>query len=367
MAAQRFICGNCGGKATVPPGYAKAKVRCEHCGYYAEVPPEMRAKPDEIPEAETPFDEPAAAPKKPPLRARLAEDFGEDEAPPEPQKGRARAVIARPQRDPRDHRPEFEEQIGVGQPLLEGDEIEHEGSLTTPYAVPGVGMKPCPECRGELPIDAVFCVHCGWELVGKKKGKALREFQPIDKTWHEGWSPSFRLYVFIALQFANAALMALGMHATGQSFRDVGNLGTNIFMNLLNAGLQAFILGSFETLRVIREPDGKCTLLKTRRYIFFPWPEFKIQWKKSSGVGILATHNPGFIAYVICFYLLTLGCLPGILFFFFVIRPERFNAALCNEYGGSDETILLCKNRDQAEDVTRTIAEASGLRWHSIL
>jgi len=367
MAAQRFICGNCGGKATVPPGYAKAKVRCEHCGYYAEVPPEMRAKPDEIPEAETPFDEPAAAPKKPPLRARLAEDFGEDEAPPEPQKGRARAVIARPQRDPRDHRPEFEEQIGVGQPLLEGDEIEHEGSLTTPYAVPGVGMKPCPECRGELPIDAVFCVHCGWELVGKKKGKALREFQPIDKTWHEGWSPSFRLYVFIALQFANAALMALGMHATGQSFRDVGNLGTNIFMNLLNAGLQAFILGSFETLRVIREPGGKCTLLKTRRYIFFPWPEFKIQWKKSSGVGILATHNPGFIAYVICFYLLTLGCLPGILFFFFVIRPERFNAALCNEYGGSDETILLCKNRDQAEDVTRTIAEASGLRWHSIL
>ena len=94
---------------------------------------------------------------------------------------------------------------------------------------------------------------------------------------------------------------------------------------------------------------------------------FKIGWKKSSGVGIMATHDPGYIAYLICIYLLMMGCLPGILFFLFVIRPERFNAALCNEYGGSDEVILHCKNREHAEDVTRTVAEASGLRWHNIL
>ncbi len=364
--AQRFICGNCGGKATVPPGYAKAKVRCEHCGYYAEVPAEMRASSDAVPEAETPFDQPTA-PKPPPIRARVADDFGEDEPPPPPKKGRAKGVIARPQRDPRDHRPEFEEEVGVGIPLLAGDHVEHEGPITTPYAVPGTGLKPCPECRGELPLDAAFCVHCGWELVGKRKMKAQREFEPIDKTWHEGWSPAFRMHVFITLQFVNVALMILGMYATGQSFKDVGNIGTNIVMNLLNAGLQAFILGSYETLRVIRDPGGKCTMIKTRRYVFFPWPEFKIQWKRSSGVGIMATHNPGFIAYVICFYLLTMGCLPGILFFIFVLRPERFNAAICNEYGGSDETILHCKNYEQAVDMTRTIAEASGLKWHRIL
>ena len=177
----------------------------------------------------------------------------------------------------------------------------------------------------------------------------------------------FRLQLFIALQFLNVALLILGMIATGQSFKDAGNIGTNIFMNLLNVGLQAFILGSFETLRATRDPGGRCTICKTRRYFFFKVPEFKVKWKLSSGVGILATHNPGFIAYVICFYLLAMGCLPGILFFIFVIRPERFSAALCNEFGGSDETILHCKNRDQAEDVTRTIAEASGLRWHRIL
>ena len=366
MAAQRFICGNCGGKATVPPGYAKAKVRCEHCGYYAEVPPEMRSAPDAVPEAETPFDQPTAAPKKPPIRARVADNFGEDEPPPPPKKGRAKAVISRPQRDPRDHRPEFEERIGVGLPLLAGDQIERDGEAT-PYEVPGTGLKQCPECKGDLPLDATFCVHCGWELAGKKALKAQREFEPIDKTWHEGWSPAFRLQLFIALQFANVALLILGMVATGQSFKDVGNISTNIFMNLINAAMQAFILGSFESLRATRDPGGRCTLIKTRRYVFVPMAPFKIPWKRSAGVGIMATHNPGFISYVICFYLLTMGCLPGILFYIFVIRPERFNAAICNEYGGSDETILHCKNYEQAVDVTRTIAEASGLKWHKIL
>ena len=366
MAVQRFICGNCGGKATVPPGYLKAKVRCEHCGYYADVPAAMRAVSEAVPELETPFDEPAA-PRKPPVRARVAETFGEDEPPPEPQKGRARAVIARPQRDPHDHRAEFEEQIGVGLPLLAGDDVEHDGPVTTPYAVPGTGLKPCPECRGELPIEATFCVHCGWEIVGKKKSKAQREFEPIDKAWHEGWSPAFRLQLFIALQFANIALLALGTVATGHSFRDAGHIGTTIFMNLVNVALQAFILGSFETLRVVRDPGGKCAIYKTRRYMFFKMPEFKIQWKLSSGIGILASHNPGLIAYIICFYLLATGCIPGILFFVFIIRPERFSAALCNEFGGTDETIFLCKSRLQAEEVARTIAEASGLRYHNIL
>ena len=362
MAVQRFICGNCGGKATVPPGYAKAKIRCEHCGYYAEVPAEMRAVAGVAPEAESPFDEPAP----PPVRACGIPDFDGDT--PVPRKAPAKPLSAKPQRDARDHRPEFEEQSGVGVPLLAGDEVEHDGiEDTTPYAVPGTGLKTCPECRGELPLDAEFCVHCGWELVGKKKLRAKREFEEIDRTWHEGWSPAFRVQVFIALHFANVLLMILGMIATGQKFNDPTNLATNMLMNLMNAGLQAFILGSFETLRVTRDPKGRCTILKTRRYVFIPVTPFKIAWKKSSGVGILPTHEPGFVAYIVCVYLLLMGCLPGILFFLFVLRPERFNAAICNEYGGTDETILHCKDRAQAEDVTRTVAEASGLRWHSIL
>ena len=154
---------------------------------------------------------------------------------------------------------------------------------------------------------------------------------------------------------------------SGQSFKDLSNFGTNIVLNLVNTALQAFILGSYETLRVTRDPKGRCILLKTRRYGFIPLAPFKIVWKKSSGVGILGTHDPDYITYLICFYLLTLGCLPGILFYIFVIRPERFNAAICNEYGGSDETVLHCSSRDHAYDVTRTIADASGLRWHNIL
>ncbi len=363
--AQRFICGNCGGKATVPPGYAKAKLRCEHCGYYAEVPPEMRASPDAVPEPETPFDEPS----KPAVRSRGVPDFAEEEAPSPivAKRAPAKPLTAKPQRDPRDHRPEFEEQIGVGLPLLEGDEIEHDGPLTTPYAVPGIGLKQCLECRGDLPLDATFCVHCGWELVGKRKLKSQREFTEIDETFHEGWPFALRLQIFIALQFVNLFLLILGTIATGQSFADVGHIGTTLFMNLINVGLQAFILGSFETLRVTRDPKGRCTLLKTRRYMFIPVAPFKIDWKRSSGIGIMATHDPGYVVYLIGLYLLMMGCLPGILFYLIVIRPERFNAALCNEYGGSDDVILHCKNREHAEAVTRAIAGASGLRWHNIL
>ena len=363
--AQRFICGNCGGKATVPPGYAKAKVRCEHCGYYAEVPPDMRAKPDAVPEPETPFDIPATVVTKPAVRARVAPVFDDESE--STRSGRAPAIVAQPYRDPHDHRPEFAEETGVGAPLLAGDQIEHDGALTTPYEVPGNGLKPCPKCRDDLPLDAAFCVHCGWELVGKRKLKSKREFEEIDKIWYEGWNPATRLQIFITLQFVNVLLIALGMLANGQSFKDASAIGMNVMMNLFNMALQAFILGSFESLHVTRDPKGRCVIVKVRRYCFIPMPGFKIPLNKSAGVGIVASHNPGMVSYVICIYLLFMGCLPGILFFIFVIRPESFHAALCNEFGGTEETLLLCKNRQHAEEVTRNIAGARGIRWHNIL
>jgi hypothetical protein len=343
--SNRVPCPNCGGRVEVPAGFARAKIRCTGCGYYAEVPPELRAAREEAPPARR------AAPVEDEddgVRYEFAEPPPVRAAPATP------ARRAKPQVDPRDHRPRFEPDEPGGAPLLEGTQDEDDDQ---PYAVPGTGLKHCPHCKGELPLDSTFCVHCGSDLAGP--AKAARSFQPINRTWEEGWSLQFRMQVFIAF-------IVVDMLAYFLLLADGADVSW-FFGVLPQVALQAFLLGSYDTFALKRNAKGQTTLTRTRRLFFYNSQPTKLRWKSSTGVGLVATHDPGLFTWFICAYMTILCIIPGILFYWFVIRPEQFQVALCDEYGSVNEVLVRSKNREQADEVATTVNEATGLRYHSVL
>ena len=342
----RLDCQHCGARFDLPAGHTRAKVRCDNCGYYTPVPEAMRGEVVETPApvdnavedeaaAIYAFDEPTAPKPKATSIAKAAR----------------KVVKARQRSDPRDLRPEFiiEPDDDTGPKLLEGTQEEDDDQ---PYAVPGSGLKPCPHCRVELPLDATFCVHCGSEIsTGAKKTK--REYQPVREEFTEGWSFLFRIQLFIGFVVLDTIAFGVFMFFDGS---------WNVLFLAPQIAMQAFLVGSYDTLNLKRNLKGQCTLTRTRRIAFITFGSEKLKWKESTGITLFGVHNPGIFSWLMCAYLVLHGIVPGLLFYWFVIRPEHFHVALCDVYGSTDEVIYHTQNREQAVEVAKIMAETMNLQ-----
>lgn len=335
--ADRIACQNCGGRVELPDGFSRPKIRCPGCGYYAEVPTEMRSPRE--PEAV----ESEPQPRKLPQKIATAKAVSK----------------ARPKADPRDTRPDFELDEPSGVPLLAGTQDEDDDK---PYAVPGTGMQNCPHCRGDLPLSATFCVHCGKEL--SSGSKAARVHQPMVAEWVEGFALLTRYKILAGMQVLNFFGTLLALNAEGFTSSAIM---TNLIFQVIHVALQAFIVGSFDTVNLKRNAKGQTTITRTKRIAFYPLEPMKIPWKKSTNLGIIGTHESGIVAWIFCIYLLMLGILPGVLFYWFVIHPELCQVNLCDVYGSTDEVLFRSRTREKAEEVTDFVIEATGLQIKKVM
>lgn len=350
--ANRVTCQNCGDRVDVPDGYARSKIRCPACGYYAEVPAEARGAlvPNAAPA--DPFDAPFVPAGRNP-----------EPEPPAPV-GRARTNP-----NPRDTRPVFEVEEGSGAPLLHGTQDEDDDK---PYAVPGSGLKPCPHCRGQLPLDAAFCVHCGKDLTSGSK--AERNYQPVNRTWDEGFSTQLRLQLLVLCGILDAAAMLILSFTL--------SVGGAILPLLFQIGLQVFLLGSYDTFTLKRTPKGATTLTRVRRLFMLPQSPYKFRWKQSAAVGVRSGQAVGPFGYLVLLFLAitgvsflvggfvsTLFLLPMALiyfacaggFYWYVVRPDVSEVVLTDEYGSTDEVVYRTIDREHAVEVARLVADATGL------
>ncbi len=351
----RIPCSHCGGKISIPRDHSRAKIRCGECGYYVEVPVAMRASGDEPADDELPVIAPASESKR---RRRDEDDDGDIPRPPpvprsKPKKS-AKKATARENPNPRDLRPEFviPEGAELGPNLLEGTQEEHDDQAL-PYAVPGDGTKTCPECQYHLPLDSTFCVHCGVDFQTKKKPK--KRFQPIDQEWEPRMNLQLRLQIFAGLQVLNVLLIL--------AFRsDVGFYGSVVAL-LFQGGLQSFLIGTFEKIRITRTAKGQASLIKTWRICFIPMQPVEIDWRKSHALGIIHTHTTGLLEWFTFFYLLLLFIVPGVLFYWWVIHPMRYQVVLCDVYGSVDDVIFRTTSDEQPDEICRTASTATGLMY----
>jgi LSD1 subclass zinc finger protein len=343
----RTTCHHCGGSLTLPEGYSAATIRCSWCEAAAEVPANLRAKAkadeDDGKELYDFTDEPLPELPKPPVKT----------IPGMPIRRKARAAV-------------FTAAENVGVPLLKGDTEERPDGPDTPYTVPGTGLKPCPECSGELPLAATFCVHCGTPLIGPDRQPVRRTYTPIDREWIDGWRPHFRRNLFFILLMVNAAAVLLGIWVTGADLKLGSVWLKNLAISVVPVFLQAFLLGTYGTLRVIRTRERRCEVWRTWRFAFIPMKPKPIPLAGCAGTGRIVQVT-GFAEFVITFTLLPLGLVPGLLFLAMVYLPVRCNTVIVDEDKGTVHTVLRAQPMAEADDAAKVLAEAAGLTFHKVL
>jgi hypothetical protein len=131
--------------------------------------------------------------------------------------------------------------------------------------------------------------------------------------------------------------------------------------------LQAFLVGTYDTIQLERNAKGQTKITRIRRIAFLALPPSKLEWKQYHMVGTLGTHDPGIFAWLVCVYLFCLSCLPGIAFYWFVIRPARFTVNFTDEFAVSEYTVFRTKNRDVAYEIAELISECTTMPLKRIL
>jgi hypothetical protein len=227
-------------------------------------------------------------------------------------------------------------------------------SDSLPYRVPPEEIKtrPCEQCRQPIDIHAVVCVHCGYDA--EHKQKAERTYQPIDRTWESGWPFRHRLGVFLVFQVLNAVTLAVS--AAGE-----GSLPTSVTGVLFAIALQAFVLGTYDRVRIRRNKKGQTEITVTWRVGFVPLAPTKVNWKEREGVAWGHYDSTSGVDWFFLVILL-LGCFPlAVLMWWFVIRADRFYAALARDRGYPDTYLYRGTSEQQAKEIAQTTTDVTGL------
>ena len=247
--------------------------------------------------------------------------------------------------------------------LIEGT-TDDDGN---PYTV--VGGKPiprCPECDARLPADdAPCCDRCGWNRAAGRK--LPKTFAPVHRTWEAGFSLRTRSIAFAVCQVINVATAALIFAVEGRAVTTTAGY-------LLSVLSQAFVLGTFDRLDLIRTAKGKITLTQQWRIAFVPLAPKTIRWRECEEMRVIHEES-GWMEWLLFFQLFSSGLL--ILFYLFqptliiiagfwwwyVILPGRVKVALCQNLGDPVQPLYLGTDDNRAEQIAREVSEVTGLPW----
>ncbi|HEX4592546.1 MAG TPA: hypothetical protein VH120_21660 [Gemmataceae bacterium] len=235
--------------------------------------------------------------------------------------------------------------------LLQGT-TEDDGN---PYTV--VGGRPiprCPECDARLPAeDAATCDRCGWD---RAAGRRVRKTYPsIRHSWESGWPLQLRVAAVAGCQALNILTAWFIYVQTGRAVASTGGF-------LVMVISQAFILGTFDRTDLTRTARGKVTLTRQWRIAFWPLPAKSLRWRQCEEIRVLYAET-GLLEWVMFFGLLGSTVVGGLLWYWFVIRPGMVKTALCQTLGDPVEPLYLGTSRERAEEVARTVSEATDLPW----
>lgn len=231
------------------------------------------------------------------------------------------------------------------------DDLDDNGR---PYTLPA-DEKPKRKCEGcgkEIDQLAVVCVHCGYDAQAKKKVE--RTFTPIDRTWESGWPFERRLAVFLGFQALNGLTVLLSL-VVGES------LGVTAFAIVFSVALQAFIIGTYDTLRIRRNKKGQTEITITWRIGFVPTAARKVNWREREGVAFGHYDPTGLSDWWIFLVLLPWFIFPAILWWWFVIRSDRFFAALARDRGYPETYLYRGMNEAQAKEICQVTSDVTGL------
>jgi len=223
-----------------------------------------------------------------------------------------------------------------------------------PYVIPKseIRERKCQGCGKEIDIRTVVCVHCGYDASTKQK--AERTFTPIDREWEAGWPFEMRMAIFGACLLLDVGSVVLSLIVEG-------SLPTTVCGLIFAIGLQAFVLGTYDRVRIRRNKKGQAEIIVTWRACFIPLAPKKVNWQTHEGVAFGHYDAIGITDWIIAFVLLFFFLLPAILFWIYVIRSDRFFAALARDRGYPETYLYRGMSETKAKEIAQTATDATGL------
>lgn len=358
------ICRGCGQRLEIPEGHSRSKLRCAECGVFNELPKDLveNLKANPAPAKKSVEDDAAdLLSDEPPVRAKQKRETPSTASAPV---AKAKPVPPAAPPAPPAETPSFDEDshesATYGFAPSETKEPEREVLIQgtneddgKAYQVTGdIKKKRCPECEKRTDYRAKICKECGYNF--ETKEKVVREFTPIIREWEAGWPLQRRMIVFAAAQVVNLVILIMSAIS--------GMLCVGTVLLLVMAALQAFLLGTFDTLKVVRNNKGKVTITRNWRFFFKPKPPDKIKWQDHEGVVLIQGRELDLVNWVMCIILLMYGILPGVLFWWYVIKPDQFHVALSMAHGYPETTLYRGTNEAQAREILQVVMDATGLK-----
>jgi len=223
-----------------------------------------------------------------------------------------------------------------------------------PYVIPSseIRTRRCVECNKEIDIQAVVCVYRGFDTA--KREKVERTIHPIDREWEAGWTFERRMALFLVCQALNVGTVMLSLAADG-------SLPTTVFGILFAVALQAFVFGTYDRVRIRRNKKGQAEITVTWRFCFIPQPAKKLNWKEHEGIAFGHYNAIGVTDWILMIVLLPACVIPALLFWWYIIRSDRFFAALARDRGFPETYLYRGMNEKQAKEIAQTATDATGL------
>ena len=379
----RIICEGCGQPVPIPDGYRRNKIQCPSCGVIVPIPEAVRreastaepSRPAPAPPPPPADQEPEAIewspdeekPRRPPRRTPRIEpvDDAPDDGRPPPRKApvvemrfpcrRCGTLVRRQGECPSCHPEKFPAPaFPINLSLDEPDEEEEDGS---PYEVEGADEVKCPKCTKMLPPGSVLCVRCGFHL--KKRKKVLKTYQPMDRVWETNYSLPTRIVLFVVSQVLSGALGLTGVL--------VADADPWVFAcsSLLFAVMMAFLLGTFDRIRLTRDTRGRAELIKTWRIAFFALQPQRTVVRGFEGILSGRNQDSSFWEWLIFLFLFISGIVPALLWWYYVIHKDRFHVALARDHGYPEVLVYKGWSEMQMKEIAFTLRDASGLRFET--
>lgn len=220
---------------------------------------------------------------------------------------------------------------GPQAPLLAGTE-EDDG---LPYTVPADPVDP-----GTL-----------------KPAEPRKPSPPLARSWQVGWPLNSRAKLFALLVFIDLVALPFSTRMVGSGLGMLSALAFTI-------ALQAFLVGTFDRIDLVRTGKEKIRLTRSWRIAFMTAPAVApIRWGEFEGLSIRNAHEPRIEDWVVCLILLPYGLLPGILWWWFVIQPVRWHVIMSKDHGFPDTILFRTTDVNLAEEVAATVADVTGLPY----
>jgi len=221
------------------------------------------------------------------------------------------------------------------------------------YRLAPVDTSPARMEDADVPIEP-YRVHGEACVTPKAESPTAVVLQPLAKSWETLWPLSTRRKIFIAMLSLNVVLLPVGWLL-------FGSFPATLTAVVVNSLLQAFLIGTFDRIDLVRNANGKVSLTRTWRIAFYQLQPARIRWSEFESVGTRKIYEPHFEDWYIGLLLLMGGIIPGVLWYCFVIRPERLEVIMYKDHGFPDTVLYHGVDESMVEEVAETIMEVTGL------